>query len=302
MLQNGMSPGLTLLGAILIAVSLEDQFRTLFHPEAQGTISDWIIRGNWKLFKIFPGKKLLMAAGPFSMLSVIVSWAALIVIGFALLYYPRLSQFTTQIPVPVNGNFTEALDVSLGSLITLAGNLTPTVIWIHLLMSAEAVIGFGLLTASVSWFISIFPVIEARRTLAQQAIWLRECERQMGVDTSALPEPEVQLLLWSLATQLSSLRNRIVQFPITNYFRVGEHAPALEVILPFVSDLAERASQRNRSAGTKMAGRTLRFAVESYLHIINLFFLHEKTEDERKLIFRYAQEYRREPLTSSRTP
>jgi hypothetical protein len=144
----------TTVGAALVAVSLLDQFRTLFHPEAHGAISDLISRGVWKTFRKIPGKKALMFAGPVAIASVIGSWVLLIVLGFALFYRPRLDLFAG-----ATRGLLDALDVSLGSLITLSGPISPKQNWVHIVTSCEAVIGFGLLTASISWLLSIYPVL-----------------------------------------------------------------------------------------------------------------------------------------------
>jgi len=171
----------TLVGSALIAIALFDVFMALFHPAGRADFGRWVRRAVWRIFHRVARKhpNRLNLAGAWSIVSVILSWVFCIVLGFALVYWPHINTWFVEASELNNSRpmgFDEALNVSLGSLITLGGDLIPTHQFIRFLMGVEAIIGFGLLTASVSWLLSIYPALERRRTLAHQATLLHHAE------------------------------------------------------------------------------------------------------------------------------
>ena len=85
----------TVTGIVLILISLQDQFQSLFHPAGHAVMSDWIARIIWNFYGAIgrgrPG--VLTLAGPTAMVTIIILWAVLIGIGGSLIYYPRYSTF-----------------------------------------------------------------------------------------------------------------------------------------------------------------------------------------------------------------
>ena len=67
----------------------------------------------------------------------------------------------------VGTSLLDALSFSLVTLSTLGyGDVSPSHGLLRLAAPLEALLGLGLLTASVSWLLSIFPVLSRRRALA----------------------------------------------------------------------------------------------------------------------------------------
>ena len=83
----------TLIGVLLIAGALVDVFQTLFHPAGRGGMSDWTAKLTWRAFRLIARKRphVLTYAGPTAILLIIVSWAGLTWVGFALIYMPQLA-------------------------------------------------------------------------------------------------------------------------------------------------------------------------------------------------------------------
>jgi hypothetical protein len=224
-------------------------------------MSDWTARLIWKFFrKLASGNsKVLTYAGPVSILAIIVGWAALVWFGFALIYLPRLQIGFSHVPPENNaaGAQGEALSLSIGALITLSEGSYATLQWLEIVRGVEAVIGFGLLTASVSWLLSIYPVLESRRSLAEQVTLLHHAERENEVDMIHDCPTEAQGWLFAIGADLAALRNRMAQFPISYYFDIGEPQTALAGTLPYILELSKRAAESEipslRLSGT--AGR-----------------------------------------------
>lgn len=280
----------TIAGVMLLVAGLLDVFQTLFHPAGRGAMSDWTSRLIWKLFRRIARhySRVLTYAGPVSILAIIVSWAALIWFGFALIYLPHVQRAFTHLqkegPSP---GIMDAMTLSLGALITLSEGSYATVHWLQILVAVEAVVGFGLLTASVSWLLSIYPVLEARRSVAQRASLLHHAERENRLDMIRDAPHEAQAWILNLGTDVAGLRNQMAQFPITYYFDMGESP--LAGVLPYLLELSHRASSAKLPA-LRLAGTVLGGAVHSFLELLATDFLSMPTQDKKAILRAYAQQ------------
>ncbi len=150
---------LSLFGTGLILVALRDIFDTLFHPSGKGMLSRALPRFLWRGIRRI-GHRYPLAqelCGPVTLLAVIASWAALLALGWAFVFWPHLARGFLLAPglgSSAQGGFVDALYISLVTLTTLGyGDITPTSSWLKVLVPFEALVGFGLLTASLSWVI-----------------------------------------------------------------------------------------------------------------------------------------------------
>src|ERR671921_183360 len=82
---------LSLLGAGLILVAVRDIFDTLFHPSGKGMLSRALPRFLWRSVRRIGGRYPLAQelCGPVTLLAVIASWAALLAVGRAFLFWPH---------------------------------------------------------------------------------------------------------------------------------------------------------------------------------------------------------------------
>jgi hypothetical protein len=114
-----------------------------------------------------------------------------------------------------------------------------------------------------------------------------------GLVVTELPAEQAEELLVAIASQLTTLRNEMSQFPITYYFHTGERVTSLSGILPYVRALADRASAADRPDGVRLSGTMLRIALHNYLEFIGESFLRIKPSDDNETIRRYAADQRR---------
>lgn len=285
---------LTIIGILLIGAAALDVFQTLFHPAGRGALSDWTARVLWKIYRTvarrYPG--VLTYAGPTAILAIIVSWAGFTLVGFALVYLPHMpTQYIFDPGVnPANHRgFWEALVASLGALISLSQGMDPKSEWLALLRGLEAIIGFGLLTASVSWLLSIYPVLEQRRSVAQRAALLHNAELENHTDLIHDCAEDAPDWIMGLAADLASLRNQMAQFPISYYFYMGEPQTALAGALPYLYELSERGAHSDVSA-LRLAATALGGAVEDFLGLLAEVFLRMNGDDKKTVLRAYAQE------------
>jgi hypothetical protein len=283
------------IGVVLVAIASLDVFQTLFQPAGRGALSDWSAQLVWRLCRkaAVQHRGILSYAGPLAMLLIIISWATFMITGFALVYLPHMGDqyiFDAGVNPTNHRGFWEAVSSSIGAMITLSQGMEPKSEWLGLTRGVEAIIGFGLLTASVSWLLSIYPVLEARRSLAQRASLLHNAEVENGIDLIQDGGDQVQNWLIGLASDLASLRNQMSQFPITFYFYVGEAETALAGALPYLNRLAERAVAAN-SAVLKLAGTALGGSVSDFSTSLAKEFLRVPTRDTNAIIRAYASEH-----------
>lgn len=88
---------------------------------------------------------------------------------------------------------------SLEVMTTLGlGDLIPTTDWLRILATGEALIGFSLVTASVSWIVLLYPALGRMRTLARRALILVNAEQSTGVQVIS---GDVERLLTPVTTE-----------------------------------------------------------------------------------------------------
>src|SRR5918993_449084 len=191
----------TLVGAILIIVALGDIFQTLFHPSGKGRLSRNLIHGVWTATRPVVSRypRTLQFAGPLGFLATLAAWAVVLTLGWALIYWTHLPNGFSLDPgmnPSDNAGFIDALYFSIVSLATLGyGDIAPDAKWIRIIAPVQALTGFGLLTASITWLLSVFPALSYRRAFADQILLLRDTESEMGTPVTDLDSDTVQQVL-----------------------------------------------------------------------------------------------------------
>ena len=293
-----MAVVLTMIGVAMIGTALQDLFHTLFHPAAEGDISDWIAHIIWKVFRRIKLRSLTLA-GPLAFLAIIAYWAVSVLIGFALIYLPHLPKaytFDTGISTTNYSSFAGALTVSIGSLITLSTGSYAKPVWLEFLMGVESVFGFALLTASVSWILSIYPVIEHRRTLGHQATLLHFSDSSGSHPLESLDDTDLAHILLGFAAQMTTHLNELTQFPVTYYVYEEDRETALAGILPYLADIAKQNATRNGAAGA--AAIMLGGAIDDYLKILARFFLNVDSTNREEILKAFARDQMRDMVRS----
>jgi hypothetical protein len=286
-----------LAGVALIATAMHDVFHTLFHPAGRGALSDLLSRRIWRVFRALGrrNRSILTLGGPVIFLAIVASWALMILFGFGLIYWAGLSSFAVAPGMDPSRPraFLDAFNISLGSLITIAEDFNANSRILRLLMGVEAVIGFGLLTASVSWLLSIYPVLEQRRSLAHRSTLLHAAEEKSETSIFEIPCEQLFALLLAITEEVTTLRNSMSQFPVSYYFHGGESETALPGILEYVRGIAERSAKSEHTA-VRIAGAMLSGAIIDYLELLAEVYLRMPTDDIKAVLREYARDQLRD--------
>lgn len=289
---------LVLLGIALNAVVLRGIFHTLFHPGGSGVLSSQGVGLVWRIFRLAARHRpeVLSLAGPMSLLLVIVFWALGLTLGWALFLWPYLPEqflLSTGLEPTENAGFLDAVYVSLVALATLGyGEITPENTWLRMVAPLEALIGFGLITASISWILSLYPVLSRRRNLARDVALLRRSGRwdeAVAADDGAVALADI---LSGLTAQVISVRNDYSQSPITYYFHGQDRESALDVALPHIVSLVQQTCQHH-SASVRLQSERLREAVRDLAACIAEKFLGLSDAAMERVLTAYAADHLR---------
>lgn len=251
-------------GLVLVAIAMNDIFHTLWQPQGQGSVSGAAIRLVWKASKRFDTTgRVAKLTGPFAMVMVIGTWALLVIVGWALVYWPHLPESFTlaqNLEPRERADVVDALYLSLVSVTTLGfGDVVPTSAAMRIAVPVQAMMGFGLLTAAVSWVLQVYPALTRSRSLSRWIAALRDTgspEEVLAVDGAA-----TAVLLTDLARRIIDVHVDLEQYAETYYYRSGSERSSLASTVGYARQLAEAAG-RSARPDVRMAGSALTHALE----------------------------------------
>lgn len=263
---------LTILGLAIVAGTLIDIFHRLFHPSGRGQLSHLIAAGVWRFSKLF-GDRFGHSAGPLAVVTVIIAWALLQALGWALIYYPHVPEGFSYSP-SINPQWysvpAEALYISLVTLATLGfGDVVPIEPWVRLAAPVQALIGFALLTAALSWFSQIYPALGRRRALAVR-LHLLEANRyadhldELGAATASRALEEI-------AAGIMEARIDMTQNTETYYFREIDPRTSFAASLAYAVTLSDRAKV-SPVKDVQLSGCILRAALDDLARLVQQQF------------------------------
>ncbi|MFF7652496.1 potassium channel family protein [Streptomyces sp. NPDC007983] len=262
------------IGAALVMAALRDLFHTLWHPTRRGGLSRLVMSALWKASQRVPARKRVAGlVGPLAMVTVVVMWACTIILGWAIIYWPHMPEafsFGSGLKAAQHADLLDALYVSLVTIATLGlGDIVPTEDWLRIVAPLEALIGFALLTATVTWVLEIYPALARRRVLAIRLVLLRQAASSAHQLDCALGAS----LLESLATEVVRIRVDFTQYAEAYYFHDGENHASLAASVGYAADLAQRG-QAAHGSDVRLAASMLAGALQSLAAVLDEHFLH----------------------------
>ncbi|MCK8434080.1 two pore domain potassium channel family protein [Streptomyces sp. D2-8] len=280
----------TLTGAAMVLIILRDLFHTLWHPTRHGGLSRIVMTGLWRLLS--PGRAVRGAAGlvgPLGMVGVVVMWAGGVAVGWALVYWPHLPEgfaFSSALDPAAHSGPVDALYISLVIVATLGlGDIAPAEGWLRVVAPLEALVGFALLTATVSWVLGIYPALARRRALALRLRHLRRA----GLTPQRLDSDSGAAVLDGLAGEIARVCVDFTQYPESYYFHDGPGDASLARAIGYAAELAEQA-QGAQHAGMRLAGSVLGVALDDLAAVLDDRFLHTGA-DRRQILTAYAHDH-----------
>ncbi|MBT2394833.1 potassium channel family protein [Streptomyces sp. ISL-100] len=265
----------TLAGVGLVLIILRDVFHTLWHPTRHGGLSRRVMTASWRLSSRFGRRRAAGLAGPLAMVTVVALWAFTITLGWALIYWPHLPDafsFASGLTPDEHSGFVDALYISMVTVTTLGlGDIAPATGWLRVLGPMEALVGFALLTATVSWVLGIYPALARRRALALRLSHLqrtRPTARQLDSSAGAA-------VLEHLAAGVANVCVDFLQYAESYYFHDGDDHTSLAHNIHYAVELADLTSE-SQHADVQLCSAVLRTALEDLALILDRRFLHTR--------------------------
>lgn len=222
-------------GWTLCLLGLADLYVTVLYARNDlGLLSSRLSHLVWRAFRGFAKRlpppaceRALTFAGPTLIVPVLMMWAGLLLVGFALIVWPALGEQLRKTSGPTPTDLATALYYSGYTLATLGyGDIVPQSAFYRVLAVAEALVGFSVLTLALTYLMNIYTSLIRRNTLA-----LALHHKSGGTDDAAellarmgaggeLPGAADQLS--RLAQGLHELYESHHSYPILHYFHFRE--------------------------------------------------------------------------------
>lgn len=237
------------IGLALVAVAGADIFTTVLHYEHRGLLTPRLHRVVWLAVRAvsrrLPGGArtyVLSLGAPLMMVSTLLAWLTLLVIGFALVYLPALETGALAAPPPGTPPVVSAVYFSAVTLSTLGlGDMTPRSSAYQLVAGVEALAGLGLATMTISYVLNVYQVLQRINTLAGAL------EQQLpapGHATDVLAPHFVSGQPRELSTRLHDLYRDLLayseglhHYPLVFYFHSGRRFRSLPYAFTVVAQL-----------------------------------------------------------------
>jgi hypothetical protein len=275
----------TMLGVLLVCGTLREIFRDLFHPSGSGALSSFIGRSIFGA-----GRRLhwmLPIAGPLTIVAVIAVWSLLLTVGFGLIYGPHYPDgFQQPFPEPrsIDTRVWSVLYYSLATLTTLAsGGLTPKDSALRICVAIESLIGIGLITASVTWIVLLYPALGRMRAIARGVSVLKRAREKTETDRlAAITEGP----LFDFARRVVRLRIDFIHFPLIYYFHEDAEEASLPRALPVLLELAREGCAKDKREEIRLSAAMLETALNDLAEILTVKFVRHVDSKRPQDVFR----------------
>lgn len=265
---------LPLIGIGLLCLLGADVFLTVFHAQGRGgPVNRMQKRLLWGVFRRLgvrrggePRAALLALGAPASVVITLTLWVAVLVVGYALIFYPYVGDFRVS-PENLRTPWTEALYFSGYTAATLGfGDLVPDREVLRLLAPLEAFSGFALLSVSVTYLLAIYRELISMQTLATN---IAGYFRAVDVRAELFPDKGHRdaVARWTegVNSQLLHVLQAHHQYPILHYFRPSDTDLALPVQLGRLLEL------RDLTVHPSLA--SLKDSLQTYLNEVSRVFV-----------------------------
>ena len=221
---------LTLLGALLIAVTIWDVFITVFSASGAGVLTDRFVRALWSTLLWVHRRRaihgLLALTDPFVLAASIALWYLLLGLGIYLL----LVAHTGAVVHAQSGERATLLEQLYFVSTTISslgyGDLIPSRLPFTLISTLATTLATTIITVALSYVLSVLNAAIDRRTLAQAVFGLGTSSAQI-LDHAQLHDAHGSMKnhLMALSSQIDRAALRQLAYPVVKFF----HSPRPEL-------------------------------------------------------------------------
>ncbi len=237
-------------GLLLILLILSDIYMTVLYPHSGvAFVSPRVSQGLWWLFRrlaaLVPSRQgtILSFNGPTLLVVIALTWIVSLIIGFALIAWPALGNTIQASQGPTPTSFTTALYYSGYGLTTLGtGDIAPKSDGQRVLLVAQALMGFSVLTLTLAYLLSVYTALTRRNSFALSlhhrcdgTADASEMLARLGAGGNfSTAYQEIAVMAGDVLLLLESHNT----YPVLHYFRFSEPYYAMSRIMFLVMDTA----------------------------------------------------------------
>jgi hypothetical protein len=296
-----MSWLIMVLGAALIALALLDIFHTLWHPRGFGGGARSIFTVMWKLTRpLSRGARSSELSGPVAVMVTVAVWTVMTVLGWALIYLPHLPDgfnYGTALDPQRSSDLLTAVYVSTVVVATLGlGDIAPATDWLRLILPLQALVGFVLLSATISWMLQLYPALGRRRALARRLSALTMTRTREVV---ADGEVSVATALLNAVTEgVIQVQVDLMQYAESYFFREERPVNSFAATALVLLDLAD-AGEGAQAPEVRHSAEVLSAAIDELVATLRQQYKHlpdASSADAATVLRLMAQDHQHEPL------
>ena len=257
---------------LMVLLALCDVFLTVLYARSgAGLITPRVNKLAWRTLRWMAPRQrhardgFLSFGGPLILVLTVTTWVGLLLLGFALIAWPALGTSIRSSSGETPTDLAAAISYSGYSLTTLGtGDIVPQTPAFRLMMTAEAIVGFSVLTLTLTYFMSVYSALVRRNTLAQ-ALHHLSCgtgdasEIVVRLGSGGTFE-EARTVLADTSFRVLDLLESHHSYPVLHYFRMKDPRYAMARIALLAMDtaailrtaLGERHQGLSRSAAVDM--------------------------------------------------
>lgn len=267
----------------------------VLYPRAtNGPINTSINRAFHQLLRLpkIASHRLVIAAGPVLIVTQVLLWATLLLIGLSLIVWPQLGTgITATGSKPTDTDFASAVYYAGFTITTLGmGDLVPQRPAMQFLTIIAAGLGFSFFTLVLAYVISVYSTLARRNQFANDIDYRTGRTGKSAVYLRAyLTDGDPSLInqdLYTLSSNMSELLESHHFYPVLHYFRFTEPRYTLTRMLRFCFEVASMMRAVRQidsppiSASTEAVDRlwhaSMQMLEETKLH----FVIGDSEEDE----------------------
>lgn len=197
----------------------------------------------------------------------------MIVAGWTLVYLPHMPEgffFSSSLRPAESSDVVASAYLSLVTVGTLGfGDIVPAEPALRLVVPLQALVGFVLLTAVISWVLQVYPALARRRAAARHLGLMAATDTETLVENAGDAAAVVPLLQF-LVAELTTVRMELLQYSESYYFRETDAELSLAASLPYALDLVA-AGKRSARDEVRQVAAMLELAVSDLAGVLEQF-------------------------------
>lgn len=209
-------------GIVIVVIVIVDVVLTTLHPARSGPFSAATRRSVWRVLSRvarLPRPRFLVGlAGPISVAANMLAWIGGLWVGFALVYLPYVDALAYAPAISFGDrDIVEALYLSSVALTTVGfGDVVAHTDGLRLATTLESASGIGVITAAISYVLSLYPMLNRTRVAAETATQLG-LRSPVGASAAVASAQGLQHAL-ALHREVVAAHHAVRRYPALFYF------------------------------------------------------------------------------------